>query len=162
MVVDRCKLEAPAKGCRRRREIVVRTRKWMTTMGAAFVVVALCATSVATAGDSAKKEASEDMKWGYKAARRGYWQEALVRFQHANELTPDQPRILNNIAVAQEANGLYEQALLTYETGLSIAPGDGALQRNYARFKEFYASFIAPPPDIEETGDEGADDAANQ
>ena len=141
---------------------MVRTRRWITAVGGAFVVTVLCAASVATAGDSAKKEASEDMKWGYKAARRGYWQEALVRFQHANELTPDQPRILNNIAVAQEANGFYEQALLTYESGLSIAPGDGALQRNYARFKEFYASYIAPPPDIEETEDEGADDAAGQ
>jgi len=131
-------------------------------MGATLVVTAMCAASVASAGDSAKKEASEDMKWGFKAARRGYWQEALVRFQHANELTPDQPRILNNIAVAQEANGFYEQALLTYETGLSIAPGDKALQRNYARFKEFYASFIAPPPEIEETKEKGADDAAGQ
>jgi len=131
-------------------------------MGAAFVLASMCAASVATAGDSAKKEASEDMKWGYKAARRGYWQEALVRFQHANELTPDQPRILNNIAVAQEANGRYEEALLTYQTGLSIAPGDRALQRNYVRFQEFYSSFVAPPPEIEETEDEGAEDAASQ
>ncbi len=58
------------------------------------------------------------MEWGYKAARRGYWQEALLRFEHANQLTPDRPRILNNIAVAQEANGLFEQALLTYQMGL--------------------------------------------
>jgi Flp pilus assembly protein TadD len=117
------------------------------------------ASTYVSAADSAKKEASADMEWGYKAARRGYWQEALQRFQHANELTPDQPRILNNIAVAQEANGFYEQALLTYQTGLSIDPGNQALRRNYARFQEFYATYVAPPPEIEEKADEGTGDA---
>lgn len=142
-----------------RREIEVLTRRWFTKVGAAFVVTAVLASTHVAAGDGTKKEASAEMEWGYKAARRGYWQEALLRFQHANDLTPDQPEILNNIAVAQEANGLFEQALLTYQTGLSIDPKDGALQRNYARFQEFYASFIAPPEEIKETGDEGKDDA---
>ena len=106
-------------------------------------------------GDPAAKEAGAEMKWGFKAARRGYWQEALMRFEHANELTPGQPRILNNIAVAQEANGLYEQALLTYQEGLTIAPNNNALRRNYMRFQEFYNSYISIP---EETTDEGADE----
>lgn len=135
------------------------TRRFMTGLGAAMVATTLLASSYVAAGDGAKKEAGDDMEWGYKAARRGYWQEALVRFQHANELTPDQPRILNNIAVAQEANGLYEQALLTYQTGLSIDPGNRALQRNYARFQEFYASYIAPPEEITEPENERKDDA---
>ncbi len=135
------------------------TRRWFTRVGAAFVLAAFLAVPEAAAGDGAKKEASAEMEWGYKAARRGYWQEALVRFQHANDLTPNRPEVLNNIAVAQEANGFYEEALLTYQTGLAIDPGDGALKRNYARFQEFYASFIAPPEDLTETGDEGKDDA---
>jgi Flp pilus assembly protein TadD len=138
----------------------VLTRRLMTKVGAAFVVAVLSAAASVTAGDSAKKEASAEMEWGYKAARRGYWQEALLRFEHANDLTPNQPRILNNIAVAQEANGFYEQALLTYQTGLTIAPNDSALQRNYKRFQEFYSSFIAPPDDLEEkAGKEATDDA---
>lgn len=129
---------------------------------AALVMVAAFSATFVAAGDSAKKEASKDMKWGYKAARQGYWQEALMRFQHANELTPDQPRILNNIAVAQEANGFFEQALLTYQLGLSIDPGDQAMQRNFARFQEFYSSYVAPPEEIEEKADEEPDDAQNQ
>jgi Flp pilus assembly protein TadD len=137
----------------------VLTRRWFTRVGAALVVAAFLAVPDAAAGDGAKKESSAEMSWGYKAARRGYWQEALMRFQHANDLTPNQPEILNNIAVAQEANGLFEQALLTYQTGLAIDPVDSALKRNYARFQEFYTSFIAPPKDLEETADEGKDDA---
>lgn len=125
--------------------------------GAALVLLAMLVAGAAFAGDPNAKEASAEMEWGFKAARRGYWQEALVRFQHANELTPDQPRILNNIAVALEANGMFEQALLAYQTGLAIAPNNEALRRNYKRFQEFYTEYVAPP---EETPvkDEGAED----
>jgi len=139
---------------------------------AALIMLAMFVAGAAVAGDPASKEAGAEMEWGYKAGRHGYWQEALMRFRHANELTPDQPRILNNVAVAQEANGLYEEALLTYQEGyeealltyqegLAIAPNNDALRRNYMRFQEFYATYIAPPEDNGEqgTGGEGADDA---
>jgi tetratricopeptide (TPR) repeat protein len=128
----------------------------LTKVGAALVLATIISTGVVVAGDPNGKEASAEMKWGFKAARRGYWQEALLRFEHANELTPNRARILNNIAVAQEANGLYELALLTYQEGLTLEPDNGALRRNYSRFQEFYASYIAPP---EETDDQGAEDA---
>jgi len=119
------------------------------------MLTALLGVGFVIAGDGTKNEAEADMEWGYKAARRGYWQEALMRFEHADELTPNQPRILNNIAVAQEANGLYEQALLTYQTGLAIAPNNDALRRNYMRFQEFYTAYIAKPEVGAETGGEG-------
>ena len=134
-----------------------RETKWVV---AALAVLAVFFAGAAVAGNPASKEAAAEMEWGYKAGRHGYWQEALMRFQHANELTPDQPRILNNVAVAQEANGLYEEALLTYQEGLAIAPNNDALRRNYMRFQEFYSTYIAPPDEIGEqgTGREGADD----
>jgi tetratricopeptide (TPR) repeat protein len=136
------------------RELILKTVMMVT-------LIAFLGVGFAVAGDGNKNEAAADMEWGYKAARRGYWQEALMRFEHANELTPDQPRILNNIAVAQEANGLYEQALLTYQTGLEIAPNSEALRRNYMRFQEFYTSYIAKPEVGAETESEEqeADDA---
>jgi Flp pilus assembly protein TadD len=117
----------------------------------------------AAAGDGSRKEAKAEMQWGYKAARRGYWQEALMRFERANELTPDQPRVLNNIAVAQEANGQFEEALLTYQTALTIDPGNQALRRNYSRFQEFYAAYVAPP-EVGETPEQrdGANDATQE
>ncbi len=105
--------------------------------------------------DNSKKEARAEMKFGYQAARRGYWQEALLRFERANELTPGQARILNNIAVAQEANGLFEEALLTYQTGLAVDPRDSGLRKNLARFQEFYASYIARPEDKAKPGEPG-------
>ena len=131
-------------------------RSLLNTSCAVLVLAAALWTGVAVAGDPNSKEASAEMKWGYKVARRGYWQEALMRFKHANELTPNEPRILNNIAVAQEANGLYEMALLTYQEGLTLAPDNSALRRNYTRFQEFYSTYIAAPAD---KAQEGGDDA---
>ena len=122
----------------------------------ALALATVISSGSAVAGDANAKEASAEMKWGFKAARRGYWQEALMRFEHANELTPNQPRILNNIAVAQEANGLYELALLTYQEALTLEPNNTALRRNYTRFQEFYATYIAVPA---EESDQGAEDA---
>lgn len=134
----------------------MRKKKLLIKAGATLVLAAAISTGITFARDPNVKEASAEMKWGFKAARRGYWQEALMRFEHANELTPNQPRILNNIAVAQEANGRYEMALLTYQEGLSLAPNNSALRRNYTRFQEFYASYIAPP---EIADDKGGGDA---
>ncbi len=128
------------------------------------------------------KQASEQMEAGYDAARRGYWQEALSRFENANELQPDQPHIMNNLAVALEATGSYAAARATYEYALEIAPGDGHLRKNYEAFEDFYESVVlpqeekaveqvegappeegeAPPPgDTEDAGEggEGGDDA---
>ncbi len=139
----------------------MRNERETKMMVAALIMLAMFVAGTAVAGNPASKEAAAEMEWGYKAGRHGYWQEALMRFQHANNLTPDQPRILNNVAVAQEANGLYEEALLTYQEGLAIAPNNDALRRNYMRFQEFYATYIAPPEEIGEqgTGGEGVDDA---
>ena len=138
------------------------TRNLVTVLAAVLLAVVAAGAGEASAADNPKKEASLEMEFGFKSARRGYWQEALQRFERANELTPNQPRILNNIAVAQEANGLFEQALLTYQTGLAIDSNDKALRRNYARFQEFYASQIAPPERSPEEDDSDGDKTPNE
>jgi tetratricopeptide (TPR) repeat protein len=119
--------------------------------------LALC-VDAAMAGNPRAKQAGEEMEFGYKAARRGYWQEALERFELADELTPNEARILNNIAVALEANGRFEEARTTYQVALSIDPGNTRLQANYARFQEFFATFVAAEDDDEDEGDNDGDD----
>jgi Flp pilus assembly protein TadD len=81
------------------------------------------------------------MREGVRAASRRYWQDALFRFQRADELAPSDAKILNNLAVSMEALGRYEDALAAYKKALSIAPKDSTLKKNYARFAEFYSSY---------------------
>jgi Flp pilus assembly protein TadD len=130
------------------------TKRRIVTSLAAAAVAALVAASTAAAGDAAAKQASEQVERGYTAARNGYWQEALFRFERANALTPNQPRILNNIAVSLEASGRFEEALATYESALSVAPNDQVLRRNYSRFKEFYEAQLKSTPDAAEEKDD--------
>lgn len=122
----------------------------IATSLAVAAMAMLVAVATATAGDAAAKQASEQVARGYTAAKDGYWQEALFRFERANALTPNQPRILNNIAVSLEAAGRFEEALAAYESGLGIAPNDRVLRRNYSRFKEFYEAQMKSAPDAPE------------
>jgi tetratricopeptide (TPR) repeat protein len=97
------------------------------------------------------KQAGEEMEFGYKAAKRGYWQEALERFELADELTPNQARILNNIAVALEANGRFDEARTTYQAALALDPSSSALKKNIARFEEFYAAYVVEPEEDDDS-----------
>jgi tetratricopeptide (TPR) repeat protein len=128
---------------------VVTSRGVCRAVGLAICLV--LAVADVWAASPSSKQAGEELEFGYKAARRGYWQEALERFELANELTPNQPRILNNIAVALEANGRFDEARTTYQAALALAPNDSRMRTNFQRFEEFYATYVAPP---EEDGDE--------
>lgn len=127
-----------------------------TSRRAALAAVILLAAGQLWAASPQAKRAEEELEFGYKAARRGYWQEALARFEMAAELTPNQPRILNNIAVALEANGRFDEARTTYRAALALDPGNNRLRTNFERFEEFYASHVAPP----EPADDGPETAA--
>jgi len=123
------------------------------------MAMAVVAAAPLAAGDSAAKRAEREMKVGLQAARAGYWQEALLRFQRADSLQPGQPRVLNNVAVALEATARYEEALQAYEDAVAAAPGDPTLRRNFKLFQEFYRQHIAEPEARDgEGGDEASDD----
>ena len=114
------------------------------------ILLMVAILSFGAAVSSARSEehrAHDEMEFGYQAAKRGYWQEALMRFRNADRLTPDQPRILNNIAVALEATADYDEARGVYLRGLEIDPGNRQLQKNYASFLEFYREYVADVDD---------------
>lgn len=95
--------------------------------------------------------AEDQLAFGVQMAKRGLWSEALFRFRQAEEAQPGNPRVLNNLAVAYEAVGLFEQALETYQAALKADPANRELRRNYARFIEFYQAF---KPEEEEAQEE--------
>jgi Flp pilus assembly protein TadD len=100
------------------------------------VLLSGCASTKGAAGD-----ARAQMREGVRAAEKSYWQEALFRFERAKELEPGDGEILNNLAVALEAMGRYDDALATYKLALKDAPRSSVIRRNYARFAEFYTSY---------------------
>jgi len=109
-------------------------RRWLGVL-AVVVVAGACASGGAPA------RAHDEMREGVRAAQRGYWQEAVFRFSNARALAPSDPEVLNNLAVALEALGRYDEALATYKQALQGSAKPSALRRNYARFAEFYSSY---------------------
>lgn len=96
---------------------------------------------VGCGGYASAQSADAQIQFGIDMARRGLWSEALFRFKQAERLEPGSFRIYNNLAVAYEANGLFDEALDYYQRALQAAPSNRELRRNYSRFIEFYQSF---------------------
>jgi len=110
--------------------------RWVMAVLALAALSSGCASTKGTGG-----EARAQMREGVRAAQRNYWQEALFRFQRAQGLEPNDGEILNNVAVALEAMGRYEDALAIYKQALKDAPKSSVIRKNYARFAEFYTSY---------------------
>ena len=120
-----------------------------------FVLPALLllgVTACATSGDVGRRAGSE-LKAGVDAAKNGYWREAKFRFEKALELDGTNGELWNNLAVAHEALGEHEAARSSYERAKELLPSSRNVTRNFARFEQFYSSFVAPP----ERPDDGAE-----
>ena len=119
--------------------LAVRTNQPLLTLLAAllagvFVATAGCSSSVPDERWQAQKS------YGAKMAQKGFWREALFRFQKAAAQNPDDPRVQNDLAVAYESVGETANALAAYKRALELAPSDAKIKRNYARFAEYYTS----------------------
>jgi Flp pilus assembly protein TadD len=107
-----------------------------------FAPLALAALLPVACGSTISQEsAKSQLNFGAQMAQRGLWNEALFRFRQAEGLGSASPRVWNNLAVAYEATGNYDEALKSYRRALELAPGDLQIKKNYARFVEFYQSF---------------------
>jgi len=116
----------------------VRHRRRAPALG--FVLSLAVSFSGCASSPEAANQASDQKAYGAKMAQRGFWREALFRFERAARLAPDDPEILNNLAVACEATGETARALAAYKKALELRPDDSRIKRNYARFAEYYTS----------------------
>lgn len=117
-----------------------------------LVVCSLASVLLLPTDAGAADPAAQQLEFGTDMAKRGLWSEALFRFRQASQLDPGNARILNNVAVAYEALGLFDEALETYREALAASPSDRELRENYSSFVDFYQNFRP------ETDDGGATD----
>jgi len=98
------------------------------------VVVLLAAGTVAHAQDRGKSQ--EQIEFGIKMAQSGLWNEALYRWLKATELDPTYAAAWNNLAIAHEHEGKFDEAKKAYEKALQIEPKNLMIRQNYDLFKE--------------------------
>jgi len=85
---------------------------------------------------SANKYRSE-LEFGNKLAQNGLWQEAYYRWHKYLEKGNNTAAVLNNIAVALEQMGKYEEAAKEYERALKLAPKNSTISSNYKALKKY-------------------------
>ena len=98
------------------------------------VVTILLAPVAASAQDRGKSK--EQVEFGIKVAQSNLWNEALYRWQKAVELDPTYAAAWNNLAIAFEHEGKFEEAKKAYEQALKLDPKNLMIRQNYDLFKE--------------------------
>jgi hypothetical protein len=116
--------------------------------GAALLVWA--ALTSAGFHTSAGEKPKRTLQFAAEMAKVGNWREAQFRWEGLARTDPDNPRILNNLAVAAEALGDPENAREYYARAVAAGHGDDRIAENKRRFDRFWrqvdADFDADPP----------------
>ena len=82
------------------------------------------------------RPAAQD-NFGVQMARMNLWREAMFRFQRAVQMNPEDAMAHNNLAVAYEANGDFENAAREYREAMRLDKSNQYIQKNYSRYVEF-------------------------
>ena len=106
-------------------------------MRRAILFCALALFLVAPAAHaSARSDAKKQVEFGIKVAQNGLWNEALYRWRRAVELDPSYAAAWNNLAIAFENEGRFEEARQAYEKALQLDAKNMLIKQNYDLFKE--------------------------
>jgi Flp pilus assembly protein TadD len=75
-----------------------------------------------------------DFEFANKLAKEGLWQEAYYRWQKSATPAGGSAALHNNLAVALESLGRYQEARGEYELAMKLAPGNAQIQNNFNLF----------------------------
>lgn len=103
----------------------------------AFLLTAvLVALTSAPAFADARSDAKSQVEFGISVAQRGLWKEAMYRWERAVEIDPTYAAAWNNLAVAYEHEGQFDDARKAYEKAVELEPNNMLIQQNYDLFRE--------------------------
>jgi Tfp pilus assembly protein PilF len=108
-----------------------------------ILLLLLTAVVTSLAAAPSAESVRQQMDFGVKAAKRGLWKEALFRWEKAVKLQPDNPRLLNNLAVAYETAGDFEKADATYRRALQVDPSNRDIKLNFDLFTTYFKQVLA-------------------
>jgi Tfp pilus assembly protein PilF len=102
----------------------------------AIVVSAALLASASAAYADARSEAKSQVEFGIRMAQNQLWKEAAYRWQKAVEIDPTYAAAWNNLAIAYEQQGDFENAGKAYEKAVELEPDNMMIRQNYDLFKE--------------------------
>ena len=83
----------------------------------------------------AANTAQTQMQFGLKAAKDELWDEAVFRWKKVVAGDQNSSAAHNNLAVAYERDGLWEEAEKEYQIAVRLSPRNEYIQANYEKFK---------------------------
>jgi Flp pilus assembly protein TadD len=90
----------------------------------------------ADAAGEARKSSQAQVQFGILAAQKELWREALYRWKRAVEVDPTYAAAYNDLAIAYEHEGQFEEARKAYDKALELDPHNQQIQQNFDLFKE--------------------------
>jgi Flp pilus assembly protein TadD len=114
-----------------------------------FPVVLFCLAASLIAGCCSRPLRESQLRLGIWAAENNLWEEALFRWRKEITVRPESAAAHNNLAVAMEKSGRWEDARKEYEAALTLDPDNAQIKANYKLFKE---NLESPDKDKEQKG----------
>lgn len=78
-----------------------------------------------------KTDAEKNVRFGVLASQKGLWKEAIYRWKRAIELDPTNWKAYNNLAVAYEREGMFNEAINLYQIALQYSKENFFVKKNY-------------------------------
>lgn len=104
----------------------------------ALLFIALVFAVAAPAYADARSEAKQYAGFGIELAQKQLWKAAATQFERAVELDETYAAGWNNLGIAYEQLGRFDDARKAYDKALSIEPDNQFILNNYDQFREIY------------------------
>jgi Flp pilus assembly protein TadD len=105
----------------------------------------LAASGLLLAAACSSSRLQDQMKIGLWASRQDLWDEAIYRWRRVLEISPNSAAAHNNLAVAYETKGQWDEARREYDSALKLEPKNSAIKFN---FEQFQKSFEVKSPEV--------------
>ena len=85
-----------------------------------------------------RSEAKAQVDFGIELAQKQLWKEAEFRWEKAIELDPTYAAAWNNLGIAYEQQGKFDEAKKAYDKARAIDPKNTLILQNHDMFLEIY------------------------
>jgi Flp pilus assembly protein TadD len=96
----------------------------------------LAASGLLLAAACSTSRLQDQMKIGLWASRQNLWNEAIYRWRRILDLNPNSAAAHNNLAVAYETKGMWDEARREYDSALKLDPKNSAIKSNFEQFQK--------------------------
>ena len=103
-----------------------------------LLALLLVALSASPALADRRSDAKAKVAWGITCAQKNLWKEATLQFENAIETDPTYASAWNNLGIAYEQLGRFDDARTAYEKAMNLDPKNEYIKTNYASFRDIY------------------------